>query len=255
MNASVTANLPLQHSHAIACQMADEPISTFNHDSDVSEGGRPEDRGRPGKPRLQSPGGSLPGSLRDASGDQFAGTGLHAAAEGWNPRSCAWSGGTIRRRSPGWQICGGSRGWRSASAARCCDRPWRRSAANSFVGTLASTRQRAPSGSRWDAFLDLADALDRAGDVTGAPAARLVARDPLENDMPNTKTPTWPSKGEGGYDAAYRRFDKGERAFVQSGRVEENTREAADGLEDPGAVDLEAARKSTAEGLAAPKDD
>ncbi len=59
------------------------------------------------------------------------------------------------------------------------------------------------------AFLDLADALDRAGDVTGALPAR----------------------------------------------VEENTRGAADPLEGPEVDDLKAARKSTAEGLAAPKDD
>ena len=98
-----------------------------------------------------------------------------------------------------------------------------------------------------DAFLDLADALDRAGDVTGAPAARSVARDPLEDDVPNTKTPMSPGKGKGDYDAALRRF--------QSGGVEEDTRKAADAVEDPGADDLVAARKSTAEGLAAPKDD
>ena len=54
-------------------------------------------------------------------------------------------------------------------------------------------------------------------------------------------------QGEGDY-AAARRFDEAERSFVQKGPVEEKAREAAEALDGPEGEDLEAARKSTAEG-------
>ena len=54
-------------------------------------------------------------------------------------------------------------------------------------------------------------------------------------------------QGEGNY-AAARRFDEAERSFVQKGPVEEKAREAADALDGPEGADLEAARKSTADG-------
>ncbi|MEO8113443.1 MAG: hypothetical protein ABI655_03605 [Phenylobacterium sp.] len=54
-------------------------------------------------------------------------------------------------------------------------------------------------------------------------------------------------QGEGDYDAA-RRFDKEEREFVKSGRVEEKAKEAADALDGPEADELERARKETGEG-------
>jgi hypothetical protein len=54
-------------------------------------------------------------------------------------------------------------------------------------------------------------------------------------------------QGEGNY-AAARRFDEAERSFVEKGPVEKKAREAADALDGPEAADLEAARRSTAEG-------
>ncbi|MEO8812820.1 MAG: hypothetical protein ABI376_07915 [Caulobacteraceae bacterium] len=54
-------------------------------------------------------------------------------------------------------------------------------------------------------------------------------------------------QGEGDYEAA-RKFDKDERAFVESGKVKENARKAADALDSPEGKDLEAARVSTGEG-------
>ena len=69
-----------------------------------------------------------------------------------------------------------------------------------------------------------------------------------------TATKAGSIQGEGDYDAA-RRFDRDEQVFVKSGRVEENARKAADALDGPEGEELEKARKSTAEGLAAAKDD
>jgi hypothetical protein len=51
-------------------------------------------------------------------------------------------------------------------------------------------------------------------------------------------------QGEGDYDAA-RRFDAEERAFVESGKVEQQAREAEAALDGPEAADLERARKET----------
>ena len=54
-------------------------------------------------------------------------------------------------------------------------------------------------------------------------------------------------QGEGNYDAA-RRFDEEERAFIETGQVEQKAREAADALNGPGADNLEAARVASAKG-------
>ena len=49
-------------------------------------------------------------------------------------------------------------------------------------------------------------------------------------------------QGEGNYDAA-RKFDKEERAFVESGQVDKKAREAEQALDGPEGADLEKARK------------
>jgi hypothetical protein len=54
-------------------------------------------------------------------------------------------------------------------------------------------------------------------------------------------------QGEGNYDAA-RRFDRAERDFIAKGGVEKKAREAAQALDGPEAAELEAARKTAAEG-------
>jgi hypothetical protein len=56
-----------------------------------------------------------------------------------------------------------------------------------------------------------------------------------------------PMQGEGAYDAA-RRFRKSETKFAEKGPVEKKAREAADALDGPEGDDIEAARRSTAEG-------
>jgi hypothetical protein len=61
-----------------------------------------------------------------------------------------------------------------------------------------------------------------------------------------TKTPDSQIQGEGNYDAA-RKFDAEERAFVQSGQVENKAKEAEDALDGPEAEDLERARKESGE--------
>ena len=53
-------------------------------------------------------------------------------------------------------------------------------------------------------------------------------------------------QGEGNYDAA-RKFDKEERAFVESGKVEQKAKEAEDALDGPEGAELERARKETGE--------
>ena len=53
-------------------------------------------------------------------------------------------------------------------------------------------------------------------------------------------------QGEGDYDAA-RRFDREERAFVESGDVEKKAREAEEALDGPEGEDLERARRESAE--------
>ena len=54
-------------------------------------------------------------------------------------------------------------------------------------------------------------------------------------------------QGEGNYDAG-RKFDAEERAFVESGQVEQKAREAEEALDGPEAEELERARKETGEG-------
>ncbi len=54
-------------------------------------------------------------------------------------------------------------------------------------------------------------------------------------------------QGEGNYDAA-RRFDKAEREFIDKGGVDKKARDAEQALDGSEGADLEAARKSTAEG-------
>lgn len=54
-------------------------------------------------------------------------------------------------------------------------------------------------------------------------------------------------QGEGDYDAA-RKFDADERRFVKSGKVAERARDAERALDGPQGAELEAARKSAAEG-------
>ena len=53
-------------------------------------------------------------------------------------------------------------------------------------------------------------------------------------------------QGEGNYDAA-RKFDAEERAFVQSGQVEQKAKEAEEALDGPEGADLERARKEADE--------
>jgi hypothetical protein len=53
--------------------------------------------------------------------------------------------------------------------------------------------------------------------------------------------------GEGNYDAS-RAFQKHERAFVKSGKVDEKAREAKEALDGPEGADLEKARRDTAKG-------
>lgn len=53
-------------------------------------------------------------------------------------------------------------------------------------------------------------------------------------------------QGEGNYDAA-RKFDKEERAFVESGQVDKKAREAEQALDGPDSADLEKARKKADE--------
>jgi hypothetical protein len=59
-------------------------------------------------------------------------------------------------------------------------------------------------------------------------------------------------QGEGNYDAA-RKFDAEERAFVQSGKVDQKAKEAEDALDGPEGAELERARKETGERGATPK--
>ena len=54
-------------------------------------------------------------------------------------------------------------------------------------------------------------------------------------------------QGEGDYEAA-RKFDKEERSFVESGKVEAGAKAAREALDGPEAADLEAARQSSARG-------
>jgi hypothetical protein len=54
-------------------------------------------------------------------------------------------------------------------------------------------------------------------------------------------------QGEGDYIAA-KRFDDEERSFVESGRVEQKARDAADALDGPEGEELERARLVTAKG-------
>jgi hypothetical protein len=60
-------------------------------------------------------------------------------------------------------------------------------------------------------------------------------------------------QGEGDYVAA-RRFDEAERSFVRKADIEAKAREAAAALEGHEADELEAARKSTAEGKTSPSE-
>ena len=53
-------------------------------------------------------------------------------------------------------------------------------------------------------------------------------------------------QGEGDYDAG-RRFQNEEKAFVDTGAVEQKAREAADALDGPESGDLERARRETGE--------
>jgi hypothetical protein len=57
-------------------------------------------------------------------------------------------------------------------------------------------------------------------------------------------------QGEGNYDAA-RKFDREERAFVQSGKVDQAAREAEEALDGPEGEELERARRETGEGKTA----
>jgi hypothetical protein len=54
-------------------------------------------------------------------------------------------------------------------------------------------------------------------------------------------------QGEGNYDAA-RRFDKEERDFVKSGKVDRKAREAEEALDGLEGAELERARRDTAAG-------
>ena len=54
-------------------------------------------------------------------------------------------------------------------------------------------------------------------------------------------------QGEGNYEAA-RKFDKEERSFVESGKVEAGAKAAKDALDGPEGADLEAARHAAARG-------
>ena len=51
-------------------------------------------------------------------------------------------------------------------------------------------------------------------------------------------------QGEGNYDAA-RKFDAEERAFVESGKVEQKAKEAEEALDGPEGAELERARQET----------
>jgi hypothetical protein len=69
-----------------------------------------------------------------------------------------------------------------------------------------------------------------------------------ETPMSGDKTPDpMPMQGEGAYDAA-RRFRKAETKFAEKGPVAKKAREAADALNGPESDDIEAARRSTAQG-------
>ncbi len=59
-------------------------------------------------------------------------------------------------------------------------------------------------------------------------------------------------QGEGDYVSA-KKFDDEERSFVESGRVADKAREAADALDGPEAEELERARKASAQGKSLPK--
>ncbi|MGA0599419.1 hypothetical protein ACO2Q3_01795 [Caulobacter sp. KR2-114] len=54
-------------------------------------------------------------------------------------------------------------------------------------------------------------------------------------------------QGEGDYEAA-RKFDREERSFVESGKVEAGAKAAKDALDGPEGADLEAARHAAARG-------
>lgn len=54
-------------------------------------------------------------------------------------------------------------------------------------------------------------------------------------------------QGEGNYEAA-RKFDKEERAFVESGKVEAGAKAAKEALDGAEGADLEAAREASARG-------
>jgi hypothetical protein len=60
-------------------------------------------------------------------------------------------------------------------------------------------------------------------------------------------------QGEGNYDAA-RKFDAEERAFVESGQVEQKAQEAEEALDGPEGEALERARKETGERGHMPED-
>jgi hypothetical protein len=59
-------------------------------------------------------------------------------------------------------------------------------------------------------------------------------------------TPGQDIQGEGNYDAA-RKFDAEERAFVESGQVEQKAKEAEQALDGPEGEKLERARKAADE--------
>ncbi len=106
-------------------------------------------------------------------------------------------------------------------------------------------------------FHALAEAFAASPTGTAISPGRFLAGASTEDAMDDTSKTTGSGsgiQGEGDYDAA-RRFDRDERAFIDSGKVDENARKAADALDGPEGDELERARKSTAEGLAANKDD
>lgn len=77
----------------------------------------------------------------------------------------------------------------------------------------------------------------------------------MTNSTPNQSSPKDAAnqaggpdvQGEGNYEAA-RKFDKEERTFVESGKVEAAAKAAKDALDGPEGADLEAARQSSARG-------
>ncbi len=77
----------------------------------------------------------------------------------------------------------------------------------------------------------------------------------MTNPTPNQSSPNDPAKpadgpdvqGEGNYEAA-RKFDKEERAFVESGKVEAGAKAAKEALDGPEGADLEAARQASGRG-------